>query len=292
MMQPAQLEEAMAAARRVAEQLRLPLGARSWNGQAGDFHGVGVGSSIDFQDHRDYAPGDDPRHLNWQAFARTGQYTMKLYREEVRPVLDLLVDVSDSMWVGDGKGRRTAELVYFFVLNAERHGASLRVHLVKGREVKIVPNEMVLSHDWLGEVETMNGSDEPPCLIRAALRANAIRVLLSDLLYQGEPGPLLKHLHDRQGKGLVFCPFTRKEANPGWLGQYDFVDAETGRRHSHQISKAALQSYLQAYQRHFSLWREECRGQQILLNRVDCEGDLLESLNQEAVRLGALEVRL
>ncbi|MEJ6642028.1 MAG: DUF58 domain-containing protein [Akkermansiaceae bacterium] len=40
-----------------------------------------MGSALYFQDHRAYSPGDDPRHINWQAYARTGQYTMKLYRE-------------------------------------------------------------------------------------------------------------------------------------------------------------------------------------------------------------------
>ena len=73
-----ELESAMEEARKVAERLRLPLGAQAWKGQAGEFRGAGVGSSIDFQDHRDYSPGDDPRHINWQAYARTGQYSMKL----------------------------------------------------------------------------------------------------------------------------------------------------------------------------------------------------------------------
>jgi uncharacterized protein (DUF58 family) len=292
MIPPAQLEEAITAARQVGERLRLPLGARSWKGQAGDFRGAGVGSSIDFQDHRDYAPGDDPRHINWQAFARTGQYSMKLYREEVRPVLDLLIDGSDSMWAEEAKARRTAELIYFFVLGAERHGASLNVHLVKGPEVRMIPTELILSHLWLDEIEAMDGSEEPPWLMRAGLRANAIRILVSDLLYEAEPAPLLRSLHDRQGTGLVFSPYTRKEADPGWHGQYDFIDAEKRTRHSHQIGAAALRRYLEAYHRHFSLWQEACRKQKIVLSRVSCEVDFFESLHREAVRLGALEVML
>ncbi len=71
---------ALAAAGRV----RLPLRSRVWRGQAGEFTGGGTGSSMDFQDHRAYSPGDDPRHINWQAYARTGCYTMKLFREAVR----------------------------------------------------------------------------------------------------------------------------------------------------------------------------------------------------------------
>ncbi|MGB1261127.1 MAG: DUF58 domain-containing protein, partial [Akkermansiaceae bacterium] len=71
-----------------AERLTLPLRSQVWRGMAGEFQGAGTGSSIDFQDHRAYMPGDDPRHINWQAYARTGNYSMKLYREEVRPVID------------------------------------------------------------------------------------------------------------------------------------------------------------------------------------------------------------
>src|SRR5690606_38681434 len=96
-----------------AARHRLPLRSRVWKGHAGEFQGAGVGSSLDFQDHRSYVPGDDPRHINWQAYARTGQYTMKLYREEVRPLVDVVLDASDSMFFEPAKAARTAELFYF-----------------------------------------------------------------------------------------------------------------------------------------------------------------------------------
>lgn len=283
------LEEAMTSAGQVAERLCLPLGAQAWKGQAGEFQGAGIGSSIDFQDHRDYAPGDDPRHINWQAYARTGQYSMKLYREEVRPVVDLFVDVSESMWAEAAKARVSAELLYFFALSAERSGAALRVSIVKGNQVRPLELEVILGHRWFKEAAQMNGKGAP-ALDRVASRANAIRIFLSDLLYEDEPSPILRALHERQGTGLVFAPFTPQEANPGWSGQYDFVDAEEKTRHSHQIGAAVLERYLEAYRRHFTLWKEESRRYQVGLARVGTEASLFESLNQEAVRLGALEV--
>lgn len=91
------LKDAYTRSSTCANRLRLPLRSKVWRGGSGDFAGAGTGSSMDFQDHRNYVPGDDPRHINWQAYARTGQYTMKLYREEVRPVIDLICDVSPSM---------------------------------------------------------------------------------------------------------------------------------------------------------------------------------------------------
>ena len=63
-----------ARAREAAAALRLPFRAGLWQGQLGNWAGAGVGSSIDFQDHRPYLPGDDPRYIDWQAYARSGEY--------------------------------------------------------------------------------------------------------------------------------------------------------------------------------------------------------------------------
>ena len=82
-----------------SERVTLPLREHVWKGQSGEFVGAGTGSSMDFQDHRNYIPGDDPRHINWQAYARSGNYTMKQYREEVRPTIDLILDISPSMFL-------------------------------------------------------------------------------------------------------------------------------------------------------------------------------------------------
>ena len=98
--------------RAVAERLTLPLkvGLRR---TSGNVPGAGAGSSIDFQDHRPYVPGDDPRHIDWPAYARNGQFTMKLYREEVRPLADIVLDASASMFLDEAKTRRTMELAWF-----------------------------------------------------------------------------------------------------------------------------------------------------------------------------------
>ena len=44
-----------------ARRFRLPFARQAWRGAAGGWQGSGAGSSIDFQDHRAYVPGDDPR---------------------------------------------------------------------------------------------------------------------------------------------------------------------------------------------------------------------------------------
>src|SRR5277367_3096745 len=104
----------------VAEHLRLPFRSRNWRGHAGNWLGVGAGSSIDFQDHRPYLPGDDPRYIDWRAYARTGTYMMKMYREEVSPQVDLVLDASRSMGFEEKKRTRTLELACFCARSARQ----------------------------------------------------------------------------------------------------------------------------------------------------------------------------
>ena len=274
-----------------AGRLRLPLRSRVWKGQAGEFQGAGTGSSLDFQDHRTYVPGDDPRHINWQAYARTGQYTMKLYREEVRPVVDVVLDASESMFFEPLKATRVADLFYLTVESARHSGAATSVHLVRGDATRTIPPELVAAHRWLDEARSLSARDSaaPPDFSRIPLRGNAIRVLISDLLFPGDPEPALRCLAARQGCPILLAPFLQSEAAPEWTGNYEFVDAERKSRHPHRIEPSVLRRYRERYIQHFALWKNACRRHQSRMARVPCEPDFQTSLFAEAVPSGALE---
>ena len=55
------------------------------------------GFSIEFAEHREYAPGDDLRYLDWKVFGRTDKYYLKQFEEETNLVCTLLLDISQSM---------------------------------------------------------------------------------------------------------------------------------------------------------------------------------------------------
>jgi len=57
------------------------------------FHGF----SIEFAEHREYAPGDDLRYVDWKVFGRTDKYYLKQFEEETNLICYLLLDTSESM---------------------------------------------------------------------------------------------------------------------------------------------------------------------------------------------------
>ncbi|HMP03499.1 MAG TPA: DUF58 domain-containing protein [Gemmatales bacterium] len=60
------------------------------------------GHSVEFTQHREYTPGDDPRHLDWKVWSRTDRYVVKQFEAETNLRCTLVVDASESMQYGSG----------------------------------------------------------------------------------------------------------------------------------------------------------------------------------------------
>ena len=58
------------------------------------------GQSVEFAQHREYAPGDDTRRIDWKVWSKTDRYYIKQYEEETNLRTTLLVDLSESMLFG------------------------------------------------------------------------------------------------------------------------------------------------------------------------------------------------
>jgi uncharacterized protein (DUF58 family) len=282
-----------------AARWRLPFSRQAWRGVSGNWAGAGSGSSLDFQDHRNYVPGDDPRHIHWQAFARTGALTMKLYRAEVAPYVDLLVDVSASMALTAEKAARTDELLAFCVECADRAGAPVRVHAASGRLVRPVAAEEVRADRWRdrlsGVVEraaepgAKNGGGDPVPPGPHPWRAGALKVLISDLLFPGDPAAVLLPLAGTSGVGVILAPTCADEADLPWRGNVELTDCETGNVRRQRIDEGLAGRYRAAYARHFDLWRDASRRRGVLFARVPSGQPLAVVLAAEAFAAGAVE---
>src|SRR4051812_47988821 len=60
------------------------------------------GQSVEFSEHKEYAPGDEIRHIDWRAFAKLDKYYVKRFEMETNLRALLLVDASGSMAYGRG----------------------------------------------------------------------------------------------------------------------------------------------------------------------------------------------
>lgn len=70
------------------------------------------GTSVEFAQHKEYAPGDDIRHLDWKAYGKVDRYVIKQYEQESQMTAHLVLDASASMAFAGGAVSKLAYAVH------------------------------------------------------------------------------------------------------------------------------------------------------------------------------------
>lgn len=224
----------------LAASYRLALDIRPPSGLAGAELGRSAGGSLEFQDRRAYVPGDDVRHLDWGAYARTDQLFVRLYREEVAPMLDLVLDRSLSMGTDQGKLELAVDLAGVLGGAARAIGAHVRV-IFLGDKPEV--------SEWQAlEAVGFEATHVGPLMdslrgLEAALRAGSTRVLLSDFLSPHDPGVLVRSLAMRSGGIGLVQVLSEEDADPVEDEAVRLVDSETGESVDLVLDSATVDRY-------------------------------------------------
>ncbi|MBW2702166.1 MAG: DUF58 domain-containing protein [Deltaproteobacteria bacterium] len=173
------------------------------------------GTSIEFAEHKDYSPGDDPRHLDWRVLGRLDRYTVKKYEEETHLRATLAVDLSGSMAY---RSRSLSKAQYAAILAASlaalilKQGDAAGMILTSGSQpARIAPRAKT---EHLGELVTAleaSQAEGPTRLREVALQymeqnpKRGMLVLFSDL-FDEDPEMLasLKMVAARGHQVVVF----------------------------------------------------------------------------------------
>ena len=116
---------------------------------AGGYHSVFKGRGIEFEQIREYVPGDDVRMIDWNATARFGKPFVKRYIEERELLVMLLVDVSRSMYFGTDqrlKRQLATELCATLAFSAISNNDRVGLVLFTDRIEQIIPPKKGRKH--------------------------------------------------------------------------------------------------------------------------------------------------
>ncbi len=229
-------------------------------GLAGTRVGRGVGSSLEFLDHREYQPGDDIRHINWQALARNDRLSIKLFREEISPHADVLFDASSSMDLpGTPKGRAAIGLTALLAKAADNAGFTCSPWRI-GAGCERVWNGHLPPSAW-EDIDLSHPEDGGEALARLppTLRPHGLRVLISDLLWAADPAAILRLLSHQAAAVLVVQVLAQSELQPDFQGNIRLIDRETGREEEVFLDQAAIARYKAHLARHQDHWLLACR---------------------------------
>jgi len=249
------------------------------------------GSSLEFMDHREYQPGDDLRRIDWSAFARSDKLTLKLYRQEVNPRVDLLVDGSRSMALeGTAKDRATLGLAALLAAAADNAGFT-HATWWGGRGWRKVPNGGGPPSTWDdldfqsdGSPATAWDSLPPP------LPPRGIRIFLSDLLWLAEPLTFLTQLARQATQVVVIQGLAEADLGPDLHGNLRLEDCESGEQREVFLDAVARRRYRESLARHQQHWHRAARQAGVFLATVVAERLVDRWSLEDFVAAGILKV--
>src|SRR5215510_694805 len=250
-----------------------------------------AGASLEFRDHRDYQPGDDLRRIDWNAFARSDRLTIKLYREEISPHLDIALDGSRSMALeSSAKARAAIGLAAAFAVAAENAGYSHGAWLARAH-VAPVANGAGRPSTWRSlDLDFRGNPAEGFTRTPPRFRRQGMRVLISDLLWLGEPLAVLQSLAQGAASIVVAQTLAVDDANPPERGRVRLIDSETDERREIFIDDGAIRRYREALARHQQNWYRACRQIGAVMVNLIAE-EVVADWNLEAlVKAGVLKV--
>ena len=229
-------------------------------GLSGVRHGNSAGSSLEFLDHREYQPGDDIRHINWNAMARSDRLTVKLFREEISPHLDLILDGSRSMDLEDSeKGRATIGLAALLAQAAANAGFTCKPWIIRAG-CQPIPDGHLAPSSWKGiDFDFVGNGAESLARMPPRLRPLGLRILLSDLLWEGDPGAVVRMLSYQATRVMVVQILAEADRNPVMAGNIRLIDAETREAQEIFADEAALRAYHANLARLQQEWQMACR---------------------------------
>jgi uncharacterized protein (DUF58 family) len=203
----------------------------------GEYHSVFKGQGIEFDEVREYVPGDDVRSIDWNVTARMGHPFVKRFCEERELTIVFVVDISGSQCFGSGarpKAEVAAELTCLLALSAIKNQDKVGLILFSNRIEKSIPPRkgrtavMRLVREVLAAEETRRGTDIAGALrfLNGVQKRRAVVFLISDFMDRGYERDLrvaARH-HD-----LVCCRISdpREEELPN-VGVIETQDPETG----------------------------------------------------------------
>lgn len=217
-------------------RLRLLPNRRLTSRMRGEHRARASGTSIEFRDYRDYAPGDDMRFVDWNIFARLHRPYLKLYHEEEQMNVVVLVDASASMKFEGKLGRALSLAAAFGVMGlmaAER--VSVYVFNQHGNEAtRMRPRRgRVAMRDLFAFLESIEGGGDAPLEegVEAMLRVHRGRgvvLVLSDFLTHANLHRAFNLIHSAGLEPLGVQLLAPQEIDPALETDLRLVDSETG----------------------------------------------------------------
>lgn len=239
--------------------------------QKGERRSRRLGTSLEFSDYRLYSPGDDPRQIDWNTYARTEKHYIKQFLDEQELTVNLFIDCTKSMAVNEDKWRRTKELASAFALMSLAGSDRLAVHPITSETAPYpLTKGKALSYRMMAYIENMtaneSGDSFAPAFLQKAgeIRMNGLSIVISDLLE--DPDLLfqaLKRLQAKRQEIRIVQLLLPEEEHPDYTGDLKLTDVEHGVERDVSMGRKVIERYRKRFKQHTHEIESFCNGRGI-----------------------------
>lgn len=242
----------------LAEIRRIEIFTRRLVNQqmAGQYQSVFKGRGMSFDEVRVYTPGDDPRTIDWNVTARTGEPHVKVYTEERELSVLILMDCSGNMEFGTRgaqKRRVAARLAAMMAFSAIKNGDRVGLITFGGEVQKYIPPKKGRTHvlRLIDEILTEEGDQRAANLNEAleflnkVTRRKVVTFLISDFLTP-EPFSHALNVSSRRHDLIPLVLTDPAEEELAKVGLLSVEDAASGELSFYDVSGRGASAYRQA----------------------------------------------
>jgi uncharacterized protein (DUF58 family) len=196
-----------------------------------------AGFAVEFAGHREYVPGDDPKHVDWRVYFTREKYFVKQYELETNFVCHLVLDVSASMRYGEAREQKllyaaqmASTLGYSVIHQSDKISLFTFDDHVRGF---VTPSnsmaQVVRMTDHLDEIQPVEKTAMADCLneIAGRLGRREIVMIFSDFFTDlGQLEPVLQRLRYARHEVVLFQVMHHDELAFEMDGMVKFVGLE------------------------------------------------------------------
>ncbi len=254
---------------------------------AGEYRSVFKGRGMDFDELREYAPGDDVRVIDWNVTARVGHPYIRRYIEERELALWFLVDVSASMLTGAGNRTKmdaVQEITALLALAAARNNDRAGLILFSDRVEHILPTRKGIQHtmrllsDLIGVQPSGRGSALEPALdcVGHLIHKRTLIIVISDFLFDCTRDQLgsTGFRHDL----IAVAVNSPAEITPPTCGLTAVADAESGEEKIYDFTDRLRREFADSFAAHRAYVKDEFLSVGADFMELTTESDCVETL--------------
>lgn len=196
-----------------------------------------AGFAVEFAGHREYVPGDDPKHVDWRVYFTREKYFVKQYELETNFVCHLVLDVSASMRYGEGREQKllyAAQMAMALGYSIIRQSDKVSLFTFDDRlRGFVAPSntmaQVVRMTEHLGAMQPVEKTAMAACLADVASRLGRREIVLifSDFFTAvDELEPVLQRLRYDRHEVVLFHVMHHDELSFDFDGMIKFVGLE------------------------------------------------------------------